>query len=855
MKRNNYISFAAVWLCIFIAYGVFAQQNFTMYNMSYVPQRMYANPALLPKSRINIGLPVLSSIYLEAGNSGFKYKDIIHHRAGDDSLEFDMANVLSKLKKNNYATFGVNTDILSFGFLVKEKNYFSFNATEKIFAKIRYPKDFFGFAWNGNYPSAGETLKFNFGLDAVHYREFGLSYTRILNDKFNLGGRLKYLYGMENIRTKKTDITMFTDPNDFAITASSDIIINTAGLDSASMADASKKYLFGSGNSGFGIDLGGSYQVTEDIKVSASLVDIGYIKWKNGTLNFVSKNPGASFTYKGQNLNDYFSDSSDVSKGTEQMLDSLQKSFEIGEQSYAYTTALPMHIYLSSDYRITEKNLTSIMLYGHFFDGRLHPGISLSDIYDFGKWFSFIMSYSIYNRSFTNLGAGLRLNLGFFQWYLACDNVLGMVFPQQAKYVNARTGINLTFGRKNKNAEGSPAKETISDKDGDKVNDIGDKCPDQPGRMENHGCPEKLHMLNSKMDTLFSADINSEERFVFNSLPSDEVKFWLESDRKPEVLGIMAGSEEKTIKIGKDNFYIFPPSAPQLLFIDTKGNPVMLAKNKKGVFVFETLVPEPAAKFQLMNVPDSTKEVLAIFKDKTRKLKRDEKGLFSFVSERPAVYIISEDGTQLAIAYQNEDGYFVFKSLPPDQIKYSLVLIQPEDEPMPEELKIMVEGESIRKAVKGTDNVFSFASLTQEDAQQLSLKDAKDVKANVKDNDKTVVSSVFQNLEFDANSENIRPSSFSDLDKLAVLMKENSSWKLKLGGHTDNVKDDAYNLELSKKRVESVKNYLISAGIPADRIITRHFGEKYPIADNKTTEGKQKNRRVEMLFIVSGGKK
>lgn len=861
--KDTKIQFSLLLFFLLSRSVVVGQQNFTLYHMTWVPQRMYANPALLPKPRINIGLPVISSIYLEGGNSGFKYSDLVHHRLEDDSLEFDFSNMLGKLKKNNYLTLGANIDLLSFGFMVKKKNYFSFNATEKAFVRFRYPKDFFEFIWNGNYPSAGETLKFNFGLDFTHYREYGLSYTRIFSDKINVGGRLKYLYGMENIWTQKTDVTLHTNPADFALSASSDIIINTAGLDSASISDPAKKYSFGSGNKGFGIDLGATYKLSDQINLSASIVDLGYIRWKNGTQNYVSKNPGASFTYKGQNLNDYISDTTTISEGTEYMLDSLEKSFEIEQTSYAYSHALPMHIYLSGDYKISDQQRVSALFYGYYFDKRFHPGISIADISDFGKWFSFIMSYSIYNRSFTNLGAGFRLNLGFFQWYFVSDNVLGLVFPQQAKYVNVRTGINLTFGRKEKDAAsksrfdgesgnaGKNEKIEIPDRDGDKLNDAVDECPDQPGRSTNHGCPEKLHMINEKMDTLATADINSEDKFVFTSLPEEKVKFALQSDKNPAEMVVLIGQEEKTIKTGKDKFYFLASEEPQLFWIDASGNPVMAAKNKDGLFVFEQLDADPGSKFKMKNLEDTTTDILALFKDKTRKLKRGHDGLFYLPAEIPTVYIMSEDGSQLAVAYQNEDGFFIFKNLPTDQNFY-LKLAQPDDTPMPDELKVLVEGESIRKAIRGGDGRFHFTTLTSEDAQQLSVKDAKDVEANIKETDKTVVTKVFHNLEFDANSENIRSSSNRGLDELAILMKENPTWKLKLGGHTDNVQDEDYNLILSKKRVDAVKIYLKNKGISEDRIITRHFGEKYPVADNNTAEGKQKNRRVEMLFILSG---
>jgi OOP family OmpA-OmpF porin len=68
-------------------------------------------------------------------------------------------------------------------------------------------------------------------------------------------------------------------------------------------------------------------------------------------------------------------------------------------------------------------------------------------------------------------------------------------------------------------------------------------------------------------------------------------------------------------------------------------------------------------------------------------------------------------------------------------------------------------------------------------------------------------------------------------------------------GHTDGVGDDVYNQKLSVKRAESVKAYLVSKGIEKNRIYTEGKGEKQPVADNKTTEGRTKNRRVEIEVV------
>ena len=68
-------------------------------------------------------------------------------------------------------------------------------------------------------------------------------------------------------------------------------------------------------------------------------------------------------------------------------------------------------------------------------------------------------------------------------------------------------------------------------------------------------------------------------------------------------------------------------------------------------------------------------------------------------------------------------------------------------------------------------------------------------------------------------------------------------------GHTDSVGTDAYNQKLSVRRAESVKAYLVSKGIEKNRIYTEGKGEKQPVADNKTKEGRAKNRRVEIEVV------
>jgi outer membrane protein OmpA-like peptidoglycan-associated protein len=102
---------------------------------------------------------------------------------------------------------------------------------------------------------------------------------------------------------------------------------------------------------------------------------------------------------------------------------------------------------------------------------------------------------------------------------------------------------------------------------------------------------------------------------------------------------------------------------------------------------------------------------------------------------------------------------------------------------------------------------------------------------------------------FETGKDVIRPSSFTILNDVVRIMKENPEYNLKINGHTDNVGDDAKNLDLSQRRAEAVRKYLADNGIEATRMTSEGFGETVPVAENNTVAGKTKNRRVE--FKVS----
>jgi outer membrane protein OmpA-like peptidoglycan-associated protein len=115
--------------------------------------------------------------------------------------------------------------------------------------------------------------------------------------------------------------------------------------------------------------------------------------------------------------------------------------------------------------------------------------------------------------------------------------------------------------------------------------------------------------------------------------------------------------------------------------------------------------------------------------------------------------------------------------------------------------------------------------------------------------EKEVLQTAFNNLEFESGGAVIKDVSFASLNKLAELMVKKPKYRLVVEGHTDNVGEVQANLLLSQRRAESVKAFLVKKGVNAAQITTQGFGETRPVGDNNTAAGRKLNRRVELKVV------
>ena len=112
---------------------------------------------------------------------------------------------------------------------------------------------------------------------------------------------------------------------------------------------------------------------------------------------------------------------------------------------------------------------------------------------------------------------------------------------------------------------------------------------------------------------------------------------------------------------------------------------------------------------------------------------------------------------------------------------------------------------------------------------------------------------ITQQIQFEFNKADIRPGiCFRILDEVAEVLDDNPKISLEVQGHTDNVGSDRYNMNLSQKRADSVRAYLVSKGIAPARLVSKGYGFHQPLVPNTTASNRELNRRVQFIRTEGG---
>ncbi len=453
-----------------IGQKIFGQQQTTvMYFMKDNPLQHNFNPAFQPRHNFYIGFPVLSSLSFSVGNNSLTFSDVFYGRTIDGQkqtvsflhpeVKDGVDNFLSSLRKNTRFYSEVSTSLLSFGFRHK-KSYYTFDVSTKVEGQFILPESVPTLFFRGVEDENGET-EFNLrslSLSATAYTQIALGSSYDYNEKLNFGAKIKLLLGHANLEGYCGDMSLNVSKERWLLQGESRLYGTAPGLefktkngsvfDGMSFEGDNTSIIRGVGLAG---DLGVTYNFLENLQLSASVVDLGFIQW-NQALNKVNK--GNDFEFDGI-VYDVNNDSIDY---WEEYRDMLQNMYVVENSPKSYSTSLTAKIFAGVEYSILKDRL------GFGF-------LSKTDIAK-KEWFQdFILSanyrpfrplavsanYSLLNGKWSNVGFGMNVNAGPLNLFICADNIPlryakgnGILIPTGTKTTSVSFGINFVFGGKKK---------------------------------------------------------------------------------------------------------------------------------------------------------------------------------------------------------------------------------------------------------------------------------------------------------------------------------------------------------------------------------------------------------------------
>ena len=457
MKRyinKRYISRGIILfsVCFFFAgiQGV-AQETYLLKELR-IPQVAQENPGAVIPYDAHVSFPFAGRAQA-GGNLPFYLGDLF-------TISDKMFN---KLAKNNTTRGWVEDDILNFGFR-NGKNYFSFISTFKTDASLTFKKDFLALLVEGNDISKNEklTLIGNDFISLNSYLEFGFGYNREINDKVSFGFNVKYLNGLANAYTTKTDLTLTTGENYHELILNHSIDGKLACIydifDVSDVIKDSTKNLWDDvikrtqlsdfKNHGFSFDLGARYKINDVFELSAAVLDIGFINWKSNAYQY--KVADKSFTLRGYTSEEnIFSDSTKtildrITAYYKQIGDSLLNDFTSeAEQSSSYIKWLNTRFFVSAAIYASPKDRFNLTFRGIFVNGVFVPSGSVSYTRNVGKWFDVVVGNTFKQNALLNPGLGVNFTAKVFQLYVLVDYTNTLAYIDRAKNLNVVSGINF----------------------------------------------------------------------------------------------------------------------------------------------------------------------------------------------------------------------------------------------------------------------------------------------------------------------------------------------------------------------------------------------------------------------------
>ncbi|MBC5620780.1 DUF5723 family protein [Butyricimonas hominis] len=435
----------------------YAQGLRTSYFMDNVPARLKMNPALQP-ARGYFNIPTIGALGLSISSNKLSiddFVDIIENKNG--FLESD--KFMNRLDSKNTMNIDFTTDILSFGFY-SGKGFWTVNLGARAIVSASIPKTMFEFARYAEIDLGQEYDIRNMELHADVFSEIGLGYSRPVTDKLNIGGRFKVLIGVGNLDAKidKIYVNAGSDMQKWEVTTKGKLEASMKGLKLE--YDSEHEYINdididspGISGFGFGIDLGASYKILNNLTVSAAILDLGFINWSKSHTTIAttegshtygeiigSINPDDYDPNDWENINpdDYenYISNTDIFD-----LDLIQ--FQEGEAKSRKTT-LRSTLNIGAEITLLNNKLGfGVLSSTQFTLPSSYSELTVSANYRPRNWFGATLSYSFLHSEFKTVGIGLKLGPIF----IGSDYLMTKA-PGDANRANAYVGCSIPLGKK-----------------------------------------------------------------------------------------------------------------------------------------------------------------------------------------------------------------------------------------------------------------------------------------------------------------------------------------------------------------------------------------------------------------------
>ena len=461
--KKKFKKMAVAVMALATAFPAQAQYLRSSYFMEGTSSRIQLNPGLQP-TRGYFAIPVIGSLNVSANSNTLGVRDVID--VFKDDSDFFMNNTLyDRLKTDNNLNINLNTDILSFGWL-KGRNFWNVNVGVRMDVGARVNKGMFDFMREVNGAPIDDLLgterSYDMGNQKVRmstYGEVGLGFSRRLTEKLTVGGKVKVLLGLAraelNIHQFDVDMELpdypasggdFTQEDwigkGYSYKAKGNVVTTMSGggitFDNQGMIEDFEFDVddLGLAGAGFGVDFGVSYELLNNLTLSASVLDLGFLKWKK------SETRMGTVDANEQTVIDY----SNYDKFIGGDFLSLER-FNFQEQrnvDYKSKTRLSSTLILAAEYAFFKKKLSVGAMYSaHFVQPKALHDVTLSATYRPRNWFNVAASYSPVLAGGKSMGLALKLGPVF----LGTDY---MYFGNNSKSVNGFLGVAFPLGQKKK---------------------------------------------------------------------------------------------------------------------------------------------------------------------------------------------------------------------------------------------------------------------------------------------------------------------------------------------------------------------------------------------------------------------